>query len=205
MEARLPPDPKPDVHLFIVFDNNVSTIRFEEEDPDVYFLEDERLEDQERWTDSDYYEWFLEDISEAGKQGKRIIFLRYNPMVAQCVPLFFKYFEKEQRIRWHALSFFHSDEDTEYADFNWTDSILAKFYDIDSMNQFPWIRKIEVPLDETYYHRDLLRFVLSEEDFKELDNENEEPFARADPKDIRKIIKAPLLTWTVTNLRTEGK
>jgi hypothetical protein len=68
--------------------------------------------------------------------------------------------------------------------------LLAKVYAIDSLNYFPWIEKIEVPPDEHFYHRDLLRLVLDEADFKELDNEDEEPYARMDNG------KPPLLTWS---------
>jgi hypothetical protein len=192
MEAKLPPEPKPDVHLFIVFDNEVSVVDFDQDDdPDMYYLEDERLDDEKLWEDpNSFFDMFMDDIDVPGTQGKRIIVINYNPMVAQCVREFFKLFEGEDRIRWHALSFFHSDEETEELGLNWTDVLLEKVYVIDSLNYFPWIQKLEVEPYEILYHRDLLRLVLDEEDFKELDNEDEEPFARMDNG------KPPQLTWS---------
>jgi hypothetical protein len=192
MEAK-ESDSKPDIHLFIVFDNEVSVVHFDQDDdPDVYYLEDERLDDKALWKDSGkFYDMFMDDLSVAGEQGKRIIVVNYNTMVAQCVAVLFKEFENEKRIQWHAVSFFHSDQETEELGLNWTDVLLAKVYAIDSLNYFPWIEKIEVPSCKTLYHRDLLKLVLDEEDFKELDNEDEEPFARLDNK------KPPQLTWTL--------
>ncbi|MDR2418334.1 MAG: hypothetical protein LBD79_04705 [Treponema sp.] len=189
--ARIPPKPKPDVHLFIVFDNDVCDVLFSEDDPDVYFLEDERLDDQELWNNTnEFFNMFMDDIDPAGQQGRRIIVIHYNPMTAQCVREFFKIFEKQERIQWHTLSFFHNDEDTEGLGLNWSDVLMAKVYAIESMNNFPWIKKLEVEPYNTLYHRDLMKLVLSEEDFKELDDENEEPYARLDSKE------PPQLTWT---------
>jgi hypothetical protein len=195
MEARAIV-PAPDIHLFIVFDNDVSAVHFDiDEDPDVYYLEDERLDDEELWkAPNDFYDMFLEDLNAAGKQGKRIIVIHYNTMVAQCTAAFFKEFKQETRIQWHALSFFHNDEDTEYLGLNWTDSILAKVYAIDSLNYFPWIEKLEVPPDEFFCHRDLLKLVLDEAVFKELDNEDEEPYARMGND------KPPQLTWAISRM-----
>jgi hypothetical protein len=201
MEAKIPPEPKPDVHLFIVFDNDVSAAFFsQDDDPDVYYLEDERLDDEERWKDPDtYFEMFMDDMEVPGTQGRRIIVIHYNPMVAECVREFFKLFEGENRIQWHALSFFHSDEETEELGLNWSDVLLAKVYAIDSLNYFPWIKKLEVEPDNTWFHRDLLRMVLDEEDFNELDNEDEEPYARTENN------KPPQLTWsTIRPDRTTG-
>jgi hypothetical protein len=190
MEAKIPEE-KPDVHLFVIFDNDVNDVRFDiEDDPDVYLLEDDRLDDEELWKDPvAFYNMFMDDLNVPGEEGRRIIIIHYNTMVAQCVNALFKQFEEEKRIQWHAISFFHSDEDTEYLGLSWTDSILAKVYAIDSLNYFPWIEKIEVPPNEFLYHRDLLKMVLSEEDFNELDNEDEEPFARMDNH------KPPQLIW----------
>jgi hypothetical protein len=184
---------KPDIHLFIVFDNDVSAVRFDiDDDPDVYYLEDERLDNEELWkAPADFYEMFLEDLNVAGEQGRRIIVIHYNTMVAQCTAAFFKEFKGEKRIRWHALSFFHNDEDTEYLGLNWTDVLLAKVYAIDSLNYFPWIEKIEVPPDKHFCHRDLLKLVLDEAAFKELDNEDEEPYTRLDND------KPPQVTWAL--------
>jgi hypothetical protein len=194
MEAR-EIKPKPDIHLFIVFDNDVSFVHFDaDDDPDVYYIEDERLDDEKLWREPTFFDMFLDDISVAGEQGRRIIVLNYNPAVAQCVAAFFKFFkefETEGRVQWHALSFFHSDEETVAYDTEWTDPILAKVYAIDSLNNFPWIEKIEVPAFEYFYHRDLLKLVLSEEDFNELDNADEEPYARLDNKE------PPQIVWVV--------
>lgn len=127
--------PAPGIHLFIVFDNDVSAARFEEDGPDAYYLEDECLDDEELWkAPNDFHVMFLDDLSVAGKQGKRIIVIRYNPMAAQCTAVFFKQFEREKRIQRHALSFFYNDEDTEYLGLNWTDVILAKVYTTVSLN-----------------------------------------------------------------------
>jgi hypothetical protein len=185
-------EPEPDVHLFIVFDNDVSAVDFSEDDPDVYYLEDKRLDDQELWkAPNDFFDMFLQDLNVAGKEGKRVIIIHYNPMVAQCVAAFFKEFEREKRIQWHAVSFFHNDKDTESIGLNWTDALLAKFYAIDSLNYFPWIEKIEVPTHEFFYHRDLLELVLDEAAFKKLDDEDEKPYARLDNGE------PPQLTWNV--------
>jgi hypothetical protein len=194
MEARLPPDPKPDVHLFVVFENDVSAVHFDAEfDPDVCYIEDERLDDESLWQDpTAFFDIFIKDmVAASGASGKRIIVLHYNPMVAQCVKAFFKYFEEEKRIQWHALSFFHNDKDTEWLGLYWTDVLLAKFYAIDSMNYFPWIKKLEVGPDESFHHRDLLKLVLDETEFKRLDGEDEKPYARLDND------KPPQFTWGI--------
>jgi hypothetical protein len=187
--------PKPDIHLFIVFDNDVSTVWFPEDDPDVYYLEDERLDDEELWkAPNDFYDMFLDDLNAAGEQGKRIIVIHYNTMVAQCTAAFFQEFKQETRILWHALSFFHNDEDTEGLGLNWTDSLLAKVYAIDSLNYFPWIEKLEVSPDKYFYHRDLMKLVLDEAAFKELDNEDEAPYARLDNGN------PPQMTWKISRM-----
>jgi hypothetical protein len=194
MEARLPDEPKPDVHLFVVFENDVSAVHFDgEDDPDVCYIEDERLDDENLWKDPHaFFNMFINDVdAAAGALGKRIIVLHYNPAVAQCVKAFFKYFEGEERIQWHALSFFHTDKDTEWLGLNWSDVLLAKFYAIDSMNHFPWIKKLEVRPDAFFYHRDLLKLVLDKKEFKRLNNEDEEPYARMDND------KPPQITWSL--------
>jgi hypothetical protein len=194
MEAKIPPEPKPDIHLFVVLENDVSAVHFDDEfDPDVYYIKDERLDDETLWKDPQaYFGMFMDDIGVAGKQGKRIIVIHYNAMVAQCVREFFKLFAGEKRIQWHALSFFHSDKDTEYLGLNWSDVLLAKTYAIDGMNYYPWIKKLEVEADAFFYHRDLLELVLDEEDFKRLDNEEEEPFVRMDND------RPPQIIWVNT-------
>jgi hypothetical protein len=190
---------KPDIHLFLVFDNDVSLIRVDLEfDPDVYYINDERLDDQKRWKNPDaFFDMFLKDISVAGKKGKRIIVVHYNPMVAQCVREFFKFFEQEKRIQWHALSFFHDDAGTKLLGLNWRDVLLQKFYEIDSMNHYPWIKKLEVEPDKSLDHRTLLQMVLDEEEFEILDNEDEVLYIRIDND------KPPQVTWKVLDKKRE--
>jgi hypothetical protein len=180
-------------HIFFVFDNDVSDHIFDiEDDPDVYYIEDDRLDDEELWKDPNtFYEMFLDDLSEAGKQGKRIIIVHYNTIIAQCVKEFFKLFESEKHVKCHAVSFFHNDEDTEWLGLNWSDVLLQKEYVISSMNYFPWIQKLEIPVSKTLYHRDILKMILDEKDFQELDNEDEEPYARINGE-------PPLFTWELS-------
>jgi hypothetical protein len=74
---------------------------------------------------------------------------------------------------------------------HWSDVITAKVYTIDSMNNFPVIKKIEVPPHTSFFHRDLLQLVLDEDEFKALDGEDEVPYDRLDND------KPPQLRWKV--------
>jgi hypothetical protein len=187
---------KPDVHLFFVLENDVSAISLDIDfDPDIYYVEDERLDDRELWKNPEaFFSMFLDDISEAGTLGKRIVVAHYNPMVAQCVRAFFTYFEREKRIQWHALSFFHDDEGTKWLGLSWTDVLLEKVYELDSMSRYPWIQKLEVEPDKSINHRTLLQMVLDEEEFARLDNEDEEPYARVGNDE------PPQLTWEIGDI-----
>jgi hypothetical protein len=113
-------------------------------------MDDPRLDDPDHLPDQETYDkLFFQYLGEAVEKGKAIIELPYNPYMAFLLSGLTTDVEKRKITNILTVSFFHSDQDIESRSDTYREFALEmKFQAIDSMIRYPFIKKIEIPLDE---------------------------------------------------------
>jgi len=162
--VELPPEKKekPD-YLFILW-NPVCSFEFDKQLEDgIVKVIDDRLYHPDKFKDNEEANavfnaliWRLVDME------NNLVLMEFNLPLAKGLEDAAKMFRQKYGSRWLALSFFHSDEDTlklpkpdgtDYAD------ILEQKLDwIMAMNDVPFVKKIEIPLDAVIKKKDLMRW-----------------------------------------------
>jgi hypothetical protein len=108
-----------------------------------------------------YAKLFFQYLGEALEKGKALIELPYNPFTAFMFSLVKDKVERNKATNILAVSFFHTDQDVETRAGEYGKAALEiKFQVIESMIQYPFIKKIEIPIDEVVtgdFMRDLMR------------------------------------------------
>ena len=128
---------------------------------DVFFFTDKRLYDIDFMKDQINYILLLQKTIEDGmKSGKPIFFTTYFPQIAhgiQVVNDVWKMYNYPYEIT--CFAFFHTDEETKkYCKFpNITDIMELKKLNMDNMEDFPFIKKFNIPygfkIDKEYLDR----------------------------------------------------
>ena len=138
----------------IVFRHQVSFFDFSPFWNDyLYYIEDDRLNDPKEWNNlKTFAEIFVSNILKADKSDKSIFVIDYSPVSALCLKGYMK-FPRANPNRFFCLSFFHDDQTTsniytEFDDKTTSKEYLMdiKFKIIESMINFPFIKKYEIPI-----------------------------------------------------------
>jgi hypothetical protein len=137
--------------IVFVFTHLISSYSYAEEIEDkLYFMDDPRLEDYDNLPDQKTYtDLFFKYLGEALEKARPIIELPYNPYTGFLLSIFKKTVERNKASNILAVSFFHPDSEVqgradEYSKF----ALDMKFETINSMIAYPYIKKIEIPIDE---------------------------------------------------------
>jgi hypothetical protein len=150
-------------YMVFVFTHLTSSYSFAKDIEDkVYYMDAPRLDDPDHLPDeATYRKLFFQYLEEAVEQGKAIIELPYNPYMAFLLSGFTTEVEKRKITNVLTVSFFHSDQDVQSrADIYREFALEMKFQAIASMIRYPFIKKIEIPLDEVLtgdFLRDLMK------------------------------------------------
>jgi hypothetical protein len=104
----------------------------------------DNLPDQKTYTNL-----FFKYLGEALEQGKPIIELPYNPFTGFLLSFFKSNIEDKKAANIMVVSFFHTDHDVQTRGDEYGKIALEmKFQVINSMITYPFIKKIEIPIDE---------------------------------------------------------
>jgi len=123
----------------------------------LYYIEDSRLNDPKEWADKESYaKIFTANFFKADKSDKSIFVIDYNPLVAALVKIYIEKVPFPKPNKFFCLSFFHDDKATSnmYAEMedktiNHEMPMDLKFQLIESMLNFPYIKKYEIPVGFT--------------------------------------------------------
>jgi hypothetical protein len=141
---------KPTINKLFVFDTSVSYFYFNYRiEDDVYTIEDPRLKMEATVKDQDgMYAALEEHINPFLNSPQPIAVLDYAPNTAVALKQLYDLFKKEEYGRLLFITFIHSDEDCKYLGFaKHEDAIWQKYEFLNSFQHFPFINKIEIPID----------------------------------------------------------
>jgi len=158
-EINLPPKKreKPD-YVFILW-NPVCSFEFDKQvDDSIIKVFDELLYNPERFKSAEEGSAHFSALMYRLMDMKsNLVLMEFNPSLALGLETAAKEFGKRWGTRWLVLSFFHSDEDTlklpqtdDYAD-----SLEQKADWLLAMNNVPFVKKVEIPLDAVITEEDI--------------------------------------------------
>jgi hypothetical protein len=146
--AEIPP--KPTINKLFVFDTNASLFYFDHDiEDDVYYIEAPRLKMDATFKDQNgMYDALNDHLNRFLNSPQPITVMDYSPNTAAALKELYERFEKEDFGRLLFITFIHSDEECKYLGFKkYEDAIWQKYEFINSFLLFPYINKIEVPVD----------------------------------------------------------
>ncbi|MDR1249412.1 MAG: hypothetical protein LBK63_08940 [Treponema sp.] len=150
-------------YIVFVFTHLTSSYSYAEDIEDkVYYMDDSRLDDPDDLPDQETYrKLFFQYLCEALEKGKAIIELPYNPYMAFLLSVFKTEIEKRKLTNILTVSFFHTDQDIESRADEYREAALEiNFQAMASMIKYPFIKKIELPIDAVLtgdFLRDLMK------------------------------------------------
>ena len=117
---------------------------------DVFLVMDERLYDLEKMNNQmEYQSCIFDNMKAAIGSGKPIILISYYPLVALSLKVLGGLLEKNNgRYKMKFVAFFHDDEQTEDLEHleGIDDMLELKDLIIESMEEFPFIKKATIPV-----------------------------------------------------------
>jgi hypothetical protein len=141
---------KPFINKMIVFDTKASLFYFDYHiEDDVYTIEDPRLEMEATFSNQKgMYAALEEHINRFLNSPPPIAVMEYSPNTAMVLRLLNDQFKEEGFGCLLFAAFIHSDEDCRGLGFRkYEDAIWQKYEYINSFMLFPFINKIEIPVD----------------------------------------------------------
>jgi hypothetical protein len=138
-------------YIVFVFTHLTSSYSYDKETEDkVYYMDDPRLDDPDKLPDQKTYTaLFFKYFGEALEKGKPVIELPYNPYMAFMLSHLKAELESHKAANILAVSFFHSDSEVQARGDKYGKIALEmKFQIINSMIAYPFIKKVEIPIDE---------------------------------------------------------
>jgi hypothetical protein len=142
---------KPHINKMFILDTSVSSFYFDHDiEDDVYYIEDPRLKMETTVKDPrGMYDALNEHINRFINSPQPITVLDYAPDTAVALKQLYESFKQEGFGRLLFLTFIHSDDDCKYLGFKkYEDAIWQKYEYINSFLLFPFINKIEIPIEE---------------------------------------------------------
>ncbi|MDR2068413.1 MAG: hypothetical protein LBP71_00915 [Spirochaetaceae bacterium] len=141
---------KPNINKMFVFDTKISCFYFDHDlDDEVYDIEDPRLKMEATVKDPQgMYDALNEHINRFLNSPPPITVLDYAPDTALALKQLHENFKQEGFGHLLFITFIHSDEDCKYLGFKkYEDAIWQKYDFMNSFLLFPFINKIEIPID----------------------------------------------------------
>jgi hypothetical protein len=141
---------KPTINKLFVLDTTVSSFYFDYHiEDDVYTIDDPRLTMEATFKDQNgMYAALEEHINRFLNSPKPIAVLDYAPNTAATFKALHESFKQERVGRLLFITFIHSDEDCKYLSFaKHEDAVWQKYEYINSFLLFPFINKIEIPVE----------------------------------------------------------
>jgi hypothetical protein len=141
---------KPNINKMFVLDTNVSSYYFDYHiEDDVYTIDDPRLTMAATFKDhKGMYAALEEHINRFLNSPQPITVLDYAPNTAVALKLLHESFKQEGFGHLLFITFIHSDEECKYLGFaKYEDAIWQKYEYINSFLLFPFINKIEIPIE----------------------------------------------------------
>jgi hypothetical protein len=142
--------PKPNINKLFVFDTSVALFYFDDRvEDDVFDIDDPRLKMDATVKDPHGTYVALEThINRFLNSPQPIAVLEYAPNTAMALKQIHGNFQQEGFGHLLFITFIHSDEDCKYLGFaKHEDAIWQKYEYINSFLLFPFISKLEIPLD----------------------------------------------------------
>jgi len=160
----LPPEERQMADYVFIFWNPVSSFELEKKLEDgIIRVFDAKLYSPSRFKNNEE----ANDHFNAVMRGlllrqSNLVLLQYNVPLARGIADAAKVFREKYDSRWLALSFFHSDEDTlklpKPSSERYADIIEQKVDCIMAMDEVPFVKKVEIPLDAVIKQNDIRRW-----------------------------------------------
>jgi hypothetical protein len=141
---------KPNINKLFVFDTSVASFNFDYHiEDDVYDIDDPRLKMDATFKDQKgMYTALNEHINRFLNSPQPIAILDYAPNTAVALKELHEKFRQEGFGHLLFVTFIHPDEDCKYLGFaKYDDAVWQKYEFINSFLLFPFINKIEIPID----------------------------------------------------------
>ena len=172
--------PKLNISKMFVFDTSVSLFYFDYHiEDDVYFIEDPRLKMDATFEDQKgMYDALNEHLNRFINSPQPITVLDYSTNTALCLQKMYEGFKQEGLGHFLFIVFIHSDEECKGLGFaKYEDAIWQKYEYINSFLLFPFINKIEIPIDLCIERDYINRLFMTTHSFPLLPEVSEEEWA----------------------------
>jgi hypothetical protein len=141
---------KPNINKMFVFDTSASSFYFDYHiEDDVYNIDDPRLKMAATFENQKgMYDALNEHLNRFINFPRPIAVMEYSPNTALCLQKMYESFRQEAVGHLLFITFIHSDDECKYLGFKKPeDAIWQKYEYINSFLLFPFINKIEIPVE----------------------------------------------------------